>query len=103
MTSRHYSITWIEPVGQWTSHPLQTKQSSTLTWNDFRFLISYTPTGQVFTQVSHPEQVSLLTIILTNFQFPSDFSRCLGATNIRLCKLYPVATSNFVDLTSKDF
>jgi hypothetical protein len=48
-------------------------------------------------------QVSLLTIILTNFPFSLDFSRCLEAVNIHFCKLYPVATLNSSNLTSQQF
>jgi hypothetical protein len=50
----------------------------------------------VFTHVSHPVQVLLLTIILTNVSLPSDFLRCLEAVNIRFCKLCPCCNIKFL-------
>src|SRR3989304_1656955 len=60
-----YSITWIAPDGHWHSHALQTKHSSTLTGEDLLSLISKTPTGHVFTQVSHPSHFAVSTTIFT--------------------------------------
>lgn len=64
-----YSITWIAPSGHCASHALQTKHSLTLLGTDLPFLISYTPTGQVLTQVSHPVHLGSTTIF-TIFVLP---------------------------------
>ena len=57
-----YSITWIAPSGHWASHALQTRHSLTFVGEDLPSLISYTPTGQVFTHVSHPVHLGSTTI-----------------------------------------
>jgi len=90
-----YSMTSIAPLGQDTSHALQTMHSSCLTGTAFSSLISYTSKGHVSTHVPHPLHFSRSTFISTMIYLPLS----LESKGKECWKIKVFGKTSFVDVT----